>query len=143
MPSVPSDPDEHAPQVDAWCIKLSGAEPGHPTTGQDHFEAEDVIHGGPVGKRMRAAGICADVATDRADPLGRGVGSVLQAVRRERLLEVQVDGAGFDRGGPIGNVDLADLVHPGERDQHTALDRESAPGETGAGAARDHGNAVF
>jgi hypothetical protein len=96
-----------------------------------------MVDGEAVLEAVRAAGVLGDVPADRADLLARGVGGVEPAVARDRARDVQVGDAGLDDNALGLEVDLEDPVHPGERDHDAVGDRQRAPREPGAGAARD------
>ena len=59
------------------------------------------------------------------------------------LGDVEVDDAGLDDGALVFEIDLQNLVHASEGDDHAALARDGAAGESGTGATADEGNLQF
>ena len=89
---------------------------------------------------MRAAGVVGDVAADGARLLARRIRRVVVAARADLPGEVQVHQPGLDDRDLVLVIDLDDAVHPHQRDDDTAFGRQTAAGESGAGAARDERN---
>ena len=95
-----------------------------------------------VLQTVRAAGVFSDVAADRANLLTRRIGSVVEAVRRHRPRDVEIDDARLDGDPLIRDVDVEDPVQARQRDQDPAGNRQRTAGETGAMAPRDERDAV-
>ena len=141
MPNIPSlptkSPTRSGPQ---------GSPCGEPSrddraVGKHDLELDDVVGGDAVLEAVRPAGVLRDVAAHGARRLARGIGHVVEAVRRDRLGEPRVDHAGLDHGAPAHRVHPEDAVHPGERDEHRVGIGHRAAREAGAGAARDERHA--
>ena len=128
--------DDRADEVEAGRIFRRAAEAHDLALGGDDFEAEDVVHGDAVFERVRAAGVGADVAADRARALARRIGGVVVAGAGEMAIERGVDDAGLDDGVAIAEIDFEDRLHPREHDDHAAADRRAAAGEARARPAR-------
>ena len=84
----------------------------HGAVRQHRFQAQNVIGGNSVSKRMRTAGVLGDVAANGAGALTRRIGGVeiLLALHSER--DVQVHDARFHHGAFVVQIDLLDLLHP-------------------------------
>ena len=73
---------------------------------------------------MGAAGVFSDVATDAADGLGGGVGSVEIALREDAGGDVEIDDAGLDDYASVREIDFEDAVHAREADDDAVFDRK-------------------
>ena len=102
-----------------------------------HAQLQDVVHREPVLEAVHAAGILGDVAADGAGDLARGIGRVVEAVRRGGLGDREIAHAGLHARGARRGVDLEDAHEAREREQHAVAERQRAAGKPGAGAARD------
>ena len=91
---------------------------------------------------MRAARVLGHVAAQGAGRLARGVGGVVQAVRRRGDREARVHHAGLDQGEPVLGIYAENTVQPGEDQQHGGAVREGPAGQPGPGAPRHDGNAM-
>ncbi len=92
---------------------------------------------------VRSAGIFRDVAANGTCDLRRGIRSIEEAVRLNRVAHVKIDDAALDLHAPVGDVNREDAVHPGGAYHHGRADRQASAGKTGAGAARDKSDAVL
>ena len=109
--------------------------------GEDDVEPEDVVGRHPVLHAAQAAGVRRDVAADGADLVRARVRRVPEAVLGRGPLDLDVEGSRLDDGDPGGDVDL-DRAHPLGRQDDAAVDGERPARQPGAGAARDHRDAV-
>ena len=133
---------EEPRQVRAHMLEARASQLAHLAGAEHHFHAQNVVAGHAVLEAVSAARVESDVAADRADRLRRGIGSVVETVRRRGLGHLEIDDAGLDRGHPPHRVDGENPVEPVEADDQTAFDRQRAPGQTGAATARDERQAV-
>src|ERR1700730_5823355 len=94
--------------------------------GQHDFEAEDVGRGESIFQAVGAAGVLGDVAANAADGLRRRVGRVEIFLWRDAAGDVEIDDAGFDDHAGVGEVDVEDVVHAGQADDHAVFDGQGA-----------------
>ena len=73
--------DHQAQQIVAGRIEVRAADLDHLAIHQHHLQAEHVVGGHAVFQAMRAAGVHADVAGQRAGELARGIRSVEEVSR--------------------------------------------------------------
>ena len=85
---------------------------------------------------MGAAGVHRDVAADGAGELRGRIGGVEEALRTDRLRNREIGHAGLDPRIAVGEIDLEDAAHLGQRDDDRVLLRDRAARERGPGAAR-------
>ena len=109
--------------------------------GEHDVEAEHVVGGDAVLHAAQAPGIGRDVAADRADLVGAGVGRVPEALGGRRPLDLDVEGAGLDHGHPARGVDL-DRPHPLGREHDAAVDGEGTTAQARPRAPGHDGDAV-
>ena len=121
MPSVPSEPDEHA--EDVWA-GLTGRQPHDVAVGEDDHRSDHMVHREAVLQAVGAPGVLREVAADRAHLLAGRVRRVVEAVRGHcfRHLEVRHTGLNDDSLGV--EVDLHHAIHPRERDDDSLGDRQ-------------------
>ena len=131
--------DEEAGHVVALRLAGATAQPHDLAVGQDHLEAEHVVHRHPVLEGVRAAGVVRDIAADGAGLLARGIGRVVEALGSHRPREVEVDQARLDHGDLVVVVHLEHAVHPHQRDHEAALGGETSSREPRARAAGHEG----
>ena len=103
---------------------------------------DEVVAGGAVGDRVRAAGVVAHHAADHGPRGGGCFGAEEQAVRREERVELIADHARLHPHPPPFDIEGHDPVHvPAEIDDDPTADH--LPGERRAGAARDQADPVL
>ena len=100
MPSVPSEPTKAPIRSGPRLVEPLAAELDELAVGEDDRETADVVDGEAVLEAVGAARVLGHVAADRADLLARGVGRVVEAVRRDRARDVEVGDAGLDDHAP-------------------------------------------
>ncbi len=115
-------------------LDRAAAQPDGPAVGQDDLEREHVVRGHAVLHAAQPTGVRREVAPDRAELVGRGVGRVPEAVPARRLLDLGVHQPGLHHGVHALGVDV-DLPHPLEAEQDAAVDRAGPAGQAGAGTA--------
>jgi len=99
------------------------------------------MHGQAVLEAMHAARILGDIAAQRAGNLRRGIGRVIQAMRRRCLRDREVAHAGLDHRQAGQRIEVQDLVEAGQG-EHDALGVRHRPArQAGARAARHHRHA--
>ena len=139
-------PDEQPDHVEA-CHALGGAaaEPHRIAVGDRTFnhgpadhraQAQHIVAGHAVLQAAQAARVGGHVAADRRPGRAGRVGRVPQAVLGHGRLHVVVDHTWLDHAEQVVPVDLDDPVHPGQVEDHAAVDRVGPAGQAGAGAAR-------
>ena len=101
-----------------------------------------MLRGDAVLEAMRAARVLGHVAAHGARRLARGVGGVVQAVRRRGDRESRVHHTGLDQGNPVRGIDAENAVQSGEDQQHGGGVREGPAGQPGPGAPRHDGDAM-
>jgi hypothetical protein len=113
------------------------------TVGQQQRQRLDVVGGASVGQRVRAAGIVADHAADRAARVGGGIRTEPQPVRCRRQLQIGQDQAGLDGRGAGLRVERDQPIEvPGEVQHDAGTDGVSGAGRSGtAGGQRRTGAA--
>ena len=102
-----------------------------------------MVDGDAVLERVRSAGIGGHVAADGAGALARRIGGKVVTGAGQGLRELQVGHARLDQGHPVAEIDLKDLVHAREHDDHAAAQRQAAAGQAGSGPASNHRRAVL
>ena len=109
---------------------------------EHHLQAEHVVRRHPVFQTMRAAGIHADIAGDRAGELRGWIGRIKEAVRHNGIGDAEIGDAGFDAHRAVGVIDGQDARHLGDAQHHRILLRDGAAGKRSAGAARHDVDAI-
>ena len=130
--------DRKAHQVVAGRIKVRPADVHDLAVHQDEAHAQHVVGGDAVLEAVRAAGVHAEVAGQRAGELARRVGGVEEAVRLDGLADAEVGDAGLDAGGTVHGVDVEHAVHARHADHQGVLGGQRPAGQRGAGAAGHH-----
>ncbi len=134
---------DQAEDVVAGGIEMGAADLHDAAVEQHHGDAEHIVGGDAVFQAMRPAGVHADIAADRAGELGRRVGRVEEAFRRDLAGDGEIGDAGLHLRGAVGVVDRKDAVHLGDADDDGILLRDGAAGERGARPARHHRHALL
>ena len=95
----------------------------------------DVVDGLAGQQRMRAAGVVADHAAERAPAVRRGIGAEGEVVRSARLRKRIEDDARLHARERASRIELQDAVHVLREVEHHG-DVAALAGEAGAGAPR-------
>ena len=103
---------------------------------QEAREGHDVVPGDAVLEPPEAAGVFRDVAAERGDVLGAGVGRVEEPPAGRGVEQIDRDDARFGGRGQVLLVDLEDAVHPGEPQNHAARRSGALPPERPVAAPR-------
>ena len=141
---VPLAADEEVRQrVAGDVLDVLAAGPDDRAVGHDDLERQDRLARLAVLDAAQAAGVGAQVATDRAHLVARGVRRVEQALGGDGGLEMGVDDARLDDRDEVLAVDLEDLVHRGEDHRQAALDAGGATRQARPGAAGDDRDPEF
>ena len=127
---------DQAEPVEAGGVEFRAAEVEDVAVERDQPDAEQVVDRHAVFQAMRAAGVHADVAADRAGELRGRVGRVEEPVRRHGFGNGEIGDARLDPRVAVGEVDLENAVHLGEAEDDRVLLRDRAAGQRSAGAAR-------
>ena len=135
--SMPFRADHQRQQVVARRVERLGAELDRLAVDGEAAHAQHVVHRQAVLQAVHAAGVLGDVAADRAGDLARGVGRVVQAVRRRRLGDREVAHAGLHdaRCAPSGSSARMRLNLASDSSTPSPV-RQRAARQPGAGAAR-------
>ena len=110
---------------------------------QEAREGHDVVPGDAVLEPPEAASVFGNIPAQRGDILGAGVGWVEEPPAGHGVEQIDRDDAGFDGRGQVLLVDLDDAVHPGEAEDHAALDRRAPARDSRGRAAGGDGEALF
>ncbi len=135
--------DEVGQRVARDVLDVLATGPDHAAIGHDDLEPEHGLARLAVLHTAQAAGIRAQVATDRAHLEARRIGRIEQAVLGDRGLQPCVDDARLGDHAQVRRVDLDDPVHRGERDRQGAIDAGGAAAQPRAGTARDDRDIEF
>jgi hypothetical protein len=140
-PSRPSEPGEQAEQIVSLAVEMLAADAQDFAGDQHQLEAEHVVGGQAVFQAVHAAGILRHVAANRAGDLRGRVGGVVETVGLDRVGDAEVGHAGLGDDAAVVIVDLEDPVELGEPQQHPVGERQRAPRQRRAAAARHHRHA--
>jgi hypothetical protein len=110
---------------------------------QHHCHAEQVVGGHAVFQAVRAAGIHADIAADRAGELRRRVGRVEEAVGGNLVGNAQIGDARLHARRAVLVIDLENARHLRDADDNRVFLGDRAAGKRCARPARHHRDAVF
>ena len=106
-----------------------------------HFQRQHVVAHGAVAHRIGAGGAGRRHAAERG--VGAGIDREEQALVAQMLVERLAGDAGLDHAVEVLGMDREHPVHVAQIDADAAGGRIDLPLQRGAGAERDHGNAVF
>ena len=109
---------------------------------QDRIDRAHVVRHQPVADRLRAAGVVAGHAADRAARMRRGIDREEQPVLPQRGIQMAQHEARFDQRRAGVGIDMQDAAQVfGAVDHQRAVHRLAAL--AGAAAARQHGHAFL
>ncbi len=106
-----------------------------------HFERQHVVAHGAVAHRIGAGGAGRGHAAERG--IGAGVDREEHALVAQMLVERLAGDAGLDHAVQIVGMDCQHLVHVAQIDADAAGRRVDLPLQRGAGAERDHRDAML
>ena len=119
---------------------VGGADLMNGAVGHHQLLRDHVVRGRAVNRDARAGRIVRDHAADGGARAGGDVRAETKSVRLEKGVELIEDNAGAGADGARFEIQIGDLaVVAREFDDQSVADR--AAGQTGARAARSHGNA--
>ncbi len=133
-PEQPFGSDEQAGQIRSRLFKAVAAQRDERPVGQDRADAEHVVRGHAMTETVRAARVEGHVAANRADLLAGRIGRVVEAMRRAKRGDREIDDAGLDHGHARARVEPHDPIQPVERDDNSIFDRHGAARQAGAAA---------
>ncbi len=133
----------HAEQIEPARPRRLAAEPEALAGHQHEFDAEQVVRGQSVFQAMQPAGILRDIAADGAGDLAGGIGSIVESMPLHRAGDRQIGHAGLRHHAAVLQIDLADAVHPGHREQDAVGARQRPARQRRPRAARHHRHAML
>ena len=104
---------------------------------------QHIVHGEAVLEAVHAARVLGYVAAHAAGDLRRGIGRIVEAVRRGRLGNGEVAHARLHPRDARHRIEREDALHLRQRQQHALAVRQRAARKAGAGAARHHRQLEF
>ena len=131
--------DEKLFQVVAGVVLAQAAQAiPHLATGQHHLQTERQFAHVAVAQNLHAARVGRKVAANLATAFGCQRQREQPAHAQSGLLQRLQHAPGFDGNGVVGRIDMADLVHARQADQHgfAARVRNARPAMTGVAALR-------
>ena len=136
MPELALGAADEAEEVVAGRVHRLAADIEDLAVQGDEARAEEIVGGDAVFEAMGAARVHRDIAADRAGELGGRIGRIEEALRPDCFRDREIGHARFDPRIAVGEVDLENAAHLGQRDDDGVLLRDRAARERGAGAAR-------
>ncbi len=133
--------DHQRQQVVARRIQRLGTELHCVAGDAQAAHAHHVVHGEAVLEAMHAARVLGHIAADGAGDLRRRVRRVIQAIGSRRIGDGQVAHPRLHARDARSRIDRQYRFEARQRQQHTVAHGQRAPGQAGAGAARDHRHA--
>ena len=137
MPSWPSEPTTRPSRSRPPTVEIGPADLDDRAVDKHHFDAEHIVGRHAIFQAMRAAGIHADIAGDRAGKLRRRIGRIEEALGHHRIRDREIGHAGLHADRAIGVIDVEDARHFGDADDDRIFLRDGAARERRAGAARN------
>ena len=104
MPSVPSPPTIVPTKSGPGDIVDWTADLHNLAVGRHHFQPQHVIHCDAILQRVRTAGVCRNVAADRARPLARRIRRIVKTSAREPAVQMCVHNARLDHRVTIAEI---------------------------------------
>ncbi len=115
----------------------------HASIGEHHFQTEHVMPGDAVFKTLRASRVGGDIAADAAVFQTGRIGRIKKSFLHHCILKNLIDHSGLDSRLQIPFVNLNDFIEPIHGNDHSAMNRQSAPTQTCSGATRRDRNIFF
>ena len=138
----PFTADDEWDAVVAGEVRGGSSEDRDLAVGEDHLDAEDVIGDRAVAKRVRTAGVRADVPADRRHALARRVRREEEAGLARRGADLEVGDAGLHQRRLADGVDREHPPEPRRDYDHRAAARDRSTRQTGSRTARHDRDAI-